>query len=156
MYVASPLGFTRAGQLFADQVLLPALKKAGIDPLDPWDDPGGEIQAAFDQSAGELERIRAVNELVGRRNVGMIERADAVLAVLDGPDVDSGTAAEIGYASALPRPIVGWRSDVRQTGDNAAAIVNLQVEHFIRRSGGAIYVDLGDAVACLLTLLHGR
>jgi transketolase len=34
-YVASPLGFTAAGRLWNDQVLLPALREV-VDPVDPW------------------------------------------------------------------------------------------------------------------------
>jgi nucleoside 2-deoxyribosyltransferase len=36
----------------------------------------------------------------------------AMLAILDGQDVDSGTAAEIGYAFARRKPIV-YRGDLR-------------------------------------------
>jgi nucleoside 2-deoxyribosyltransferase len=76
-----------------------------------------------------------------------------VLAFLDGPDVDSGTAAEIGYAAALPRPIVGIRTDTRVSGDNEAALVNLQVEWFVVDSGGTLWCDLDDAVVALATIL---
>ncbi len=47
-------------------------------------------------------------------------------------DVDSGMATEIGYAYAKGN---GYRGDFRIAGDNPGAIVNLQVEHFIRNSG---------------------
>lgn len=36
-----------------------------------------------------------------------------VVAVLDGPDVDSGTAYEIGYARAKGKPVVGLKTDLR-------------------------------------------
>jgi nucleoside 2-deoxyribosyltransferase len=62
--------------------------------------------------------------------------------VLDGVDVDSGTAAEIGYAFAKGKPIVGYRSDMRLSADNEALMVNLQVEYFIRASGGDIVSTL--------------
>lgn len=39
--------------------------------------------------------------------------ARLVVAILDGPDVDSGTAWEVGYAHALGKPIVGLRADYR-------------------------------------------
>lgn len=61
-------------------------------------------------------------------------------------DVDSGTAAEIGFAYALGKPVVGWRSDCRQAGDNAASVVNLQVEHFLT---GCVSVDLEEAITRL-------
>ena len=41
---------------------------------------------------------KALNAEIGGNNCEGIDRADALVAVLDGPDVDSGTAAEIGYA----------------------------------------------------------
>lgn len=54
-----------------------------------------------------------------------VERCDAVLAVLDGPDADPGTCVELGYAHALRRPILGLRSDARtadgQQGVNVMA-----------------------------------
>jgi nucleoside 2-deoxyribosyltransferase len=39
--------------------------------------------------------------------MGLIARADAVVAVLDGPDVDSGTAFECGVAWKSGKPVVG-------------------------------------------------
>jgi nucleoside 2-deoxyribosyltransferase len=79
-----------------------------------------------------------------------------VFAVLDGPDVDSGTAAEIGYAAALGRPVVGWRSDIRTAGDNEAALVNLQIEWFIEESGGRVVTRLDDAVQALVHITTPR
>jgi nucleoside 2-deoxyribosyltransferase len=67
--------------------------------------------------------------------------------VLDGVDVDSGTAAEVGYAVALGKPVVGLREDLRPGGENAATPVNLQVAHFIAVSGGAVCSTVDDAVA---------
>ena len=36
----------------------------------------------------------------------MIDAGDAVLAILDGPDADSGTSVELGYAHARGIPVV--------------------------------------------------
>ncbi len=43
-----------------------------------------------------------------------VEGCDVVVAVLDGPDADSGTAFEMGYAFALGKPVVGVRTDFRK------------------------------------------
>ena len=43
----------------------------------------------------------------------MIDASDVVLAVLDGPDADSGTSMELGYAYARGVPVVGVRTDFR-------------------------------------------
>src|SRR4051812_4618105 len=113
IYVASPLGFTDAGRMYSETVLLPAVRAAGLEPLDPWDvEPDVLRVFALDRDDPERKRLLGdTNRLVGRRNAAMIRRATGVLAVLDGDDVDSGTAAEIGYAAALMRPIVGLRTD---------------------------------------------
>jgi nucleoside 2-deoxyribosyltransferase len=89
---------------------------------------------------------------MGATNRAAIDRARGVVAVLDGTDVDSGTAAEIGYAFARGKPIVGYRGDFRLSADNEGSIVNLQVEYFIRASGGTIverFEDLGPALGAV-------
>ena len=75
--------------------------------------------------------------------------------MLDGADVDSGTAAEIGYAFARGKLIVGYRGDFRVSADNEGALVNLQVEFFIRESGGTIVSRYEDLGPCLLSLHPG-
>jgi nucleoside 2-deoxyribosyltransferase len=64
--------------------------------------------------------------------------------VLDGTDVDSGSAAEVGYAFAKGKPILGYRGDFRLSADNEGSMVNLQVEYFIRQSGGDIITQIAD------------
>lgn len=146
IYVASPLGFDDAGRAYYRGTLIPALHTAGFDVLDPW--PVGPPQPWPDS----IEEQRALNHAIGQRNERMLEDCAAVLAVLDGVDVDSGTAAEIGYARARAKPVVGLRTDLRHSGDNDAAVVNLQVEHFIVASGGVIAGSLDDAVLALVQL----
>ena len=151
VYLAGPLGFTASGRLYHETVLVPAVRAAGLEPLDPWD-VDTEIRAVLDLPVGSAERRRRlpdVNRTIGARNARMIVDCAAVLAVLDGNDVDSGTAAEIGYAAALHKPIVGLRCDLRVTGDNEATLVNLQVEWFIVDSGGSLETDLRVAITKL-------
>ena len=83
-----------------------------------------------------------LNMVMGERNAGAIEGSDGVVAVLDGVDIDSGTASEVGYAFGLGKKIAGYRGDFRLSSDNEGCIVNLQVEYFIRKSGGEIVTTL--------------
>jgi nucleoside 2-deoxyribosyltransferase len=156
-YIASPLGFSETTMPFHRDALLPAVRAAGIEPLDPWSDPSAssEFAAAHSLPAGDrrLQVLLTLNRRIGEENARMISRADGLFAVLDGADVDSGTAAEIGFAAARGKPIVGLRLDIRRTGDNEASIVNLQVEYFIATSGGGIRRELGSAVTLLAELL---
>jgi nucleoside 2-deoxyribosyltransferase len=50
---------------------------------------------------------------VVRDCLAQVRDADRLLACLDGADVDSGTCVEIGYAIALGKPILGYRTDIR-------------------------------------------
>jgi nucleoside 2-deoxyribosyltransferase len=155
VYLAGPDGFTPAGLAWHRDTLLPAVETAGLSALSPWAAFGDRFAALARQPPGP-DRERAYRELdgeVGAANAALIDRAAGVLAVLDGPDVDSGTAAEVGYACTRV-PVVGLRTDVRPAGDNEGVTVNLQVEHFIRRSGGSVHRDLGAAVADLARLLR--
>jgi nucleoside 2-deoxyribosyltransferase len=135
-YVASPLGFHAAGRHWYAAVLLPALRDV-VEIVDPWTaGTPGEIEAA--RAAG---RLRELWLDVGRRNLRLIDGADLLAAVLDGQEVDSGTALEVGYAAARGLPCAGLRTDVRQSGEEGMA-VNLQVEATILASGGTIAADV--------------
>jgi uncharacterized protein (DUF952 family)/nucleoside 2-deoxyribosyltransferase len=146
--VASPLGFSDPGARYLDEVLHPALLAAGFSILDPWA-TGRDLVTTAGRDADQA----TLNSALGAANAELITRSTAVFAVLDGTDVDSGTAAEIGFASALGRPIVGLRTDFRMAGDNPAALVNLQVLHFIHATGGSFATRLDEAVTALCELV---
>jgi nucleoside 2-deoxyribosyltransferase len=158
VYVASPLGFDVAGRYYLRELLLPHLRSTGIVPLDPWDDPEDRIGAALGLTDASQRRPALIeaNRVTGLRNDQLIRRSSGVLAMLDGSDVDSGTAAEIGFASALGRPIVGVRTDWRQSGDNEGTVVNLQIEWFIASSGGRITDSLESGTAALAAIMAAR
>jgi nucleoside 2-deoxyribosyltransferase len=54
---------------------------------------------------------------VVRDCIDSIDTADAIVAILDGSDSDSGTSWECGYAYAQRKPIVGVRTDLRSSED---------------------------------------
>jgi nucleoside 2-deoxyribosyltransferase len=160
LYLAGPLGFSEAGRAFHDNVLVPLLRGLGDEVLDPWkltDAAKIEAAAALPYGPRRRDAWRALNTEIARNNMEAIDRADAIVAVLDGVDVDSGTAAEIGYAFARGKPILGYRGDLRLASENEGALVNLQVEFFIRESGGGIVTgvdDLAEALTRLAEIVH--
>ncbi len=135
-YVASPFGFSEAGRAYYYDTLVPALAEV-VEVVDPWAISGADEFAAAIEG-GTLEAF--VLE-VGRRNAEAIRRSSLLVACLDGSDVDSGTASEVGYASALGIRCVGLRTDLRESGERGA-LVNLQVQSFIVHSGGAVVTSL--------------
>lgn len=155
LYVASPLGFSEAGRAFYDSRFLPVIRQAGFDVLDPWAlTSAAEFDAVrvLPDEASRRDAWRALSHEIAETNRTAIDRSDGVVAILDGSDVDSGTAAEIGYAFARGKRIVGYRGDWRRTGDNEGVLVNLQVQYFIRASGGDIVRTLDDLVPALRRL----
>jgi nucleoside 2-deoxyribosyltransferase len=155
VYVASPLGFSEAGSAFYRDSLIPLLQRLGHDVVDPWaltDRRRLDAVSAMPYGPERRDAWRRLNAEIARTNHAAIDRCDALFAVLDGADIDSGTAAEIGYAFARGKPIIGYRGDVRLSADNEGAVVNLQVEYFIRESGGCIVrslAELNDAFAAV-------
>ena len=57
-----------------------------------------------------------------------LDRCGCVVALLDGPQVDDGTAWEIGYAYAKGIPVYGLRTDFRQAGDTGSSYANSMIQ----------------------------
>ena len=108
IYLAGPL-FTTAEQEFNRQ-LCAAFQQAGHEVWLPQEHEPRErtAKAIFDE------------------DVAGLDGADVVVANMDGPDPDSGTCWEIGYAYRK-KPIILYRTDFREAGDAANAPVNLMM-----------------------------
>jgi nucleoside 2-deoxyribosyltransferase len=93
LYFAGPL-FSAAERDWNEE-LAEALRKGGHEVFLPQDQETGRDAAGIFST-----------------DVGGIDRADAVVAIMDGPDPDAGTAWEVGYAYGR-KPIVLVRTDIR-------------------------------------------
>jgi len=87
-----------------------------------------------------------------------VDRADTIVAILDGPDADSGVAFEMGYAHAQGKPIIGVRTDFRQSQERG---VNMMVsrpcaEFVCRMSFNESVEALADDVAKKIAIVAGR
>ena len=156
VYLASPLGFSDTTIPFLDAIK-EILAEVDIEILDPWE-RDEETTIALEEAELEedpekkIEYFRNINTRIAAGNVELIRESDFLLAILDGPDIDSGTAAEIGYAYATGKRIYGFRSDLRRSGENAGAVLNSQVEFFLRESGGTIFFNLDSLRDGLATI----
>lgn len=162
VYIASPLGFSESTRRF-NEFIVDKLRKNinDVTILNPWDydsDVAKQFKKASEIHDPDLriKRLHEIDFMLGEKNVRDIERADAVLAILDGVDVDSGTAAEIGFAFAKNKLIIGYRGDIRKTGDNEGVVVNLQVQYFIEASGGNIVDSIDDAIEIIKSLTENK
>ena len=141
--------------------IIPSIERDSFKVLNPW-----ESFESFSLSVKEIyslseipkqnELLKNLNKDLSIKNEKMLQQAEIIVAVLDGADVDSGVAAELGYACALGKKIIGYRSDFRVSGDNSAAIVNVQIEYFINKSGGKIVRDVGELSEALNELRTDR
>lgn len=143
VFIASPLGFAQSTTAFR-QVVVDQLTALGYHPIDPWtlsDDLAKRMEEAHqlesqEQRNNELHRL---SMQIAERNHEHLAKSDSVLAVLDGVDIDSGTASEIGCAFGMGnKTINGLRTDFRLSGENPGVIINLQVQYWIEQSGGCI------------------
>lgn len=157
VYLAGPSGFNDAGRLWHEEVLIPAVVAAGLIPLDPWADPSAieEIVKAHPWGAERRALLKEANLAQGRLDLEMVDRCAAVLALLDGAQVDDGTALEIGYAHRAGKPIVGLRTDIRCAADNEGSSVNLMIETCVHDSGGIMAHDVKSAVDHVRSKLIG-
>lgn len=146
IYAASPYGFTPSTWRFLEEELYPKITSAGCTVLDPWN------IKSLKEDKGIVSGLKQ-----GRSNAKQIkDDADGIVAVLDGPDVDSGTAAEIGYAAGIGKWVIGYRRDLRRTGDAPDVTVNLQVEYFICLNGGEIVNNLADITTAIRARVGGE
>lgn len=69
------------------------------------------------------ERPRA--DFIFQECVSRLDQSDLIVGLVDGADVDSGTAWELGYAYARQKPIVVLRTDYRSAEHGS---VNIMIE----------------------------
>jgi nucleoside 2-deoxyribosyltransferase len=145
IYVAGPL-FSQAERDWLD-VLAARLRQEGLDPFVPHEHFDAQAELTPDEAYRvDGEGLRASN---------------ALLAWLDGPMIDDGTAAEIGAFAELVRSgnpqyrgIVGLVTDLRlerRRGNATGDGMNLFVIGAIR-SAGKVSWTVDEAVAALKAL----
>ena len=151
IYLASPLGFAASTRDFMAETI--ERLSDVVTVVNPWDD--ASFVADFERAHAltdinqRREAFHRINLGIGAKNERMIRSADMLVAVLDGVDVDSGTAGEMGFAYGLGKPVYGLRTDFRVTGDNEAAGINLQLRYFIEQSGGSYVTTVEELIDVL-------
>lgn len=112
VYLAAPL-FSEAERDFNCK-LRDEIKRTGFNVFLPQED------------SNNVRDEKNRQKIIFNKNVVAIESSDIMVAVIDGTDVDSGTAWEIGYAFAKGKTIIGLRTDFRTLGIEGT--VNLMIE----------------------------
>jgi nucleoside 2-deoxyribosyltransferase len=115
IYLAGPL-FTVAERDFNAR-LAAALRAAGHEVFVPQD----------------IEQRAATARQIFEDDVAGVDWADVVLANMDGPDPDSGTCWECGYAFAKQKTIVAFRTDFRAADEAGMGPFNLMLSESAAR-----------------------
>ena len=84
---------------------------------------GVQVIWPYELSINQLEP----EEIFGE-NLRALDRCDMMVAILDGPLVDDGTAWEIGRFFLLGKKVLGIRTDIRKAGESELSRVNLMIE----------------------------
>lgn len=106
-----------------------------------------EIEAALGdriEVVWPFEIASGTKEDVFRANHSALRRSPMMVAILDGAQVDDGTAWELGCHYALfSRSAIGIRTDIRKAGEAPESMVNLMIELSCR----AVVTDLPALLA---------
>jgi len=128
--------------------------------------PNIELYVPQENDAINDKSAYADSLAIAEADLEMLQKSDVLVAVLDGVEIDSGVAAEIGAFSMLNRPIIGVFTDVRQQGrenmmkiealirdgiENQFVYRNLFVIGLIKRNG-VITTSINDAVLAVQEL----
>lgn len=136
----------RRGRLGARQAILPFVRLYFAAPLFTTAERNWNAEvAAGVRAAGHEVHLPQEQEPgldaagIFASDVGGIDWADGLIAIMDGPDPDSGTSWEVGYAFAARMPIVLVRTDIRAAAGSAGAYNTMLIEAATTR------LDLPDA-----------
>ncbi|MFJ7916526.1 MULTISPECIES: nucleoside 2-deoxyribosyltransferase [unclassified Lysinibacillus] len=144
-------GLFSLGDRLVNEQFAAAIREAvlGIELYVPQENDAINDKAAYADSLA-----------IAQADLEMLQNSDILVAVLDGVEIDSGVAAEIGAFAMLNRPIVGVFTDVRQQGrdnmmkiealvrdgvENQFVYRNLFVIGLIKRTG-VITTSIAEAV----------
>jgi hypothetical protein len=130
----------------------PALRSYSLESesvSDPWEGPFRptiEEASAIRDWPARVAAFKEIAAQIGKPNEDMIRSCDAVLGVLDGAELDSGTVSEIGFGAGVGKRCYGLRTDFRECGDFDGIPINLQVLYWIESGGGRLFRKIEETL----------
>jgi len=119
VYVAGPL-FSECERQFLEKIVLSLSSSSGLDPIKHFFLPH--------RDGGELGKGPTRTDIFNL-DIYQLGKANIVVSLLDGQDVDSGTCIELGYAYSYGKKVFGIITDFRSycTNDHEPHRPNLMV-----------------------------
>jgi nucleoside 2-deoxyribosyltransferase len=140
IYIAGPL-FSQAERDYLVRMTEELSKATGLDPIADFFLPHRDV--------GDVG-VLGTRVDVFSKDLIMLDEASIVVALLDGPDIDSGTAIEIGYAFAKHKKVFGLLTDFRaysKRGKKPSKINNMVWG--VCEKGQAIFRSLDEAAEAI-------
>jgi nucleoside 2-deoxyribosyltransferase len=139
-YLAGPEGFSESFIGWRKDVLKPLVSKYVDIEDDPWEVDVGHILSAAPEDRPALWKQ------LGRRHLRVIRNKELLIANLDGEPPDNGSVGELFWAARGGTPCIGYRNDMRTSGEEGLPY-NLMIAAAIEECGGV-------AVSSLVELEH--
>ena len=108
IYIAGPL-FNTHEKRYLEKIAL-ELESNDFECFLPHRDQKGVTEEELNQ----LDMSKATKEKIFNNDLNALETSDLTVALLTGQDIDSGTAAEIGFSYANKKPIVAITASERR------------------------------------------
>ena len=148
-------GLFGIGDRLVNEMLAKKVRKEieGIDLYLPQENAAINNKSAF-----------ADSKAIARADISKLKESDFLIAIIDGVEVDSGVAAEVGAFYMTGKPIYALYSDVRQLGrdnekkidaliedgtENQFMYRNLFLIGIIKESGGGVFSSIEDLVEAI-------
>lgn len=142
IYIASPL-FSDMEKDYIDNLVFDICRELNLDPIKDFFVPHRD-NLSIDETTIYKENIKNLNN------------CDLMIAVLDGKDVDSGTAFEIGYFESQDKIVLGILTDTRSYNENGD--FNLKLNTMIFGSllyGNLVFKDFDCLVDEIYDIIKG-
>lgn len=126
--------------------------------------PGINLYVPQENNSINNKNAYADSRMIADGDDSYLLESDFMIAVIDGVEIDSGVACEIGVMATLGKPVFALYTDVRQLGrsnsDKIDALIedptenqfmyrNLYVVGKIKNSGGSISPDTRSLIASI-------
>jgi nucleoside 2-deoxyribosyltransferase len=135
IYVAGPL-FSRHEREFLEKLVETIATGLGLDQKANFFLPH--------RDAGRIGVSREDRNGVFEIDIDQLSKCDVIVALLDGPDVDSGTAAELGFAYANGKEVFGILTDWRCWNGRSLGRINNMVWGICGK-GDKIFKDIDES-----------
>jgi nucleoside 2-deoxyribosyltransferase len=97
---------------------------------------GGRVKSFLDDRLDDISVLwpheivpcTAGMQEIFQANLRALGEAEMMVSLLDGPQVDDGTAWEVGFFFSQGKKVLGLRTDRRRAGEMEGSRVNLMIE----------------------------